>query len=93
MQNMGKARVQCKSGCTCKPTTLDASWVRRESLQQIHSFKVSEHPTCRIRVTILAGTEGHKVRLRCMPAATGSGLSGVCTACIRGHDCQHQNRM
>eukprot|EP00887_Chlorella_sp_A99_P000276 scaffold13.g276.t1 len=40
-QNMGRARVECLFGCTCKATHIDASWARRESLQQIHSFKMS----------------------------------------------------
>lgn len=65
-QNMGRARVECLFGCTCKATHIDASWARRESLQQIHSFKVSQHPQCRIRATILSGETGSKMSLQAL---------------------------
>lgn len=37
---MGVARVRCRSGCTCKDSTLDGTWAKQVSLQQIHMFQV-----------------------------------------------------
>ena len=37
---MGRARVECTSGCTCKPTVLDGWWERHASLQVMHTIKV-----------------------------------------------------
>ena len=58
---MGTARVECVAGCGCKPSVMDATWEREESLMQIHSFKVRRtwHPT----------PNGHA------PRAPGSGCS------------------
>lgn len=44
---MGVARVECRSGCKCEPTKIDATWKDQVSLQQIHMFRVSG---CRGRV-------------------------------------------
>jgi hypothetical protein len=64
---MGVARVECRSGCRCEPTTIDSTWDKQVSLQQIHMFRVSQHEACAMRVTIVdergeAKSDGHKVR-------------------------------
>ena len=64
---MGVARVECRSGCRCEPTTIDSTWDKQVSLQQIHMFRVSQHEACVMRVTIVeergeAQSDGHKVR-------------------------------
>ena len=67
MQHMGVARVECRSGCRCEPTTIDSTWHKQVSLQQIHMFRVSQHEACVMRVTVVeergeAKSDGHKVR-------------------------------
>lgn len=54
---MGAARVECVAGCTCKPSIADGCWHQRVSLTQIHAVKVSQHPACRIRLTISSGDD------------------------------------
>ncbi|PSC72893.1 photosystem II reaction cent isoform B [Micractinium conductrix] len=51
-QGMGVARVECKRDCTCLPTRIDGRWKQRVSLTQMHEFQVSQHPRCRVRITI-----------------------------------------
>ena len=65
-QHMGVARVECRSGCACEPSRLDATWGRQVSLQQIHMFRASQHARCVVRVTVVdekgeAKSDGHKV--------------------------------
>lgn len=65
---MGAAAVDCRSGCTCRPSTLDGTSASRASVFKIHSFKVTQHRRCRFRVTVLeepgaTPQEGHKVML------------------------------
>lgn len=55
---MGAARVECVAGCTCVPTTADGRWRQRVSLTQMHSVRVSRHPDCRVRLTIVKGGYG-----------------------------------
>ena len=55
---MGAARVECVAGCTCAPTTAAGLWRQRESLTQMHSVRVSRHPACRVRLTIVKGGDG-----------------------------------
>lgn len=66
-QHMGVARVECRSGCSCDKTRLDGTWATPVSLQQIHTFRVTQHEACVIRVTVLdedgeQPSEGHKAR-------------------------------
>lgn len=42
VQGMGRASVECISGCTCEPSTLDGWWERHASLQVMHTIRVSE---------------------------------------------------
>ncbi|KAL4422439.1 hypothetical protein ABPG75_008636 [Micractinium tetrahymenae] len=69
-EHMGTARVECRQGCSCSPSRLDAIWKKRVSLNQIHSFQVSQHERCVVRVTInwpdKPGSwpfDGHKIQL------------------------------
>ncbi|KAL4423591.1 hypothetical protein ABPG77_004631 [Micractinium sp. CCAP 211/92] len=67
-EHMGVARVECRSGCKCEPTKIDGTWKDQVSLQQIHMFRVSQHPKCVVRVTItdeqgVAKSDGHKMSL------------------------------
>ena len=41
-KGMGTARVQCVSGCMCKPSKLDGTWQMRFSLFWFHRFQVSQ---------------------------------------------------
>lgn len=65
---MGTAAVECVSGCSCERSTLDGTTPSHVSIFKTHSFKVSRHERCRVRVTISAAPgatpqEGHKVML------------------------------
>ena len=51
-EGMGTALVQCKAGCQCKPTTLDGTWGQRGTVTQLAQLYVSQHPRCRLRVTV-----------------------------------------
>ncbi|KAI3428291.1 hypothetical protein D9Q98_006670 [Chlorella vulgaris] len=55
-ERMGLAQATCTQGCSCEPSYIDGLWADRTSLTQMHSIKVSQHPTCRIRITIVART-------------------------------------
>jgi hypothetical protein len=37
---MGTADVTCLAGCTCRRSSLDGTWERRASLQEMHKFAV-----------------------------------------------------
>ena len=39
-RGMGTAAVECVSGCTCQPSTLDGTTSSRVSIFKSHSFKV-----------------------------------------------------
>ncbi|KAI3436557.1 hypothetical protein D9Q98_005973 [Chlorella vulgaris] len=52
-QGMGLARVVCKSGCECAESLVEAQWRQLVSLTQTHSFQVTQHPKCRLRLTIV----------------------------------------
>ena len=41
LQGMGRAKVECISGCTCEPNVLDGWWERHASLQVMHTIRVS----------------------------------------------------
>ncbi|KAL4436103.1 hypothetical protein ABPG77_005551 [Micractinium sp. CCAP 211/92] len=69
-EHMGTARVECRRGCSCPLSRLDATWAKRASLNQIHSFQVSQHKRCVVRVTVngpdkpgVRPSDGHKVQL------------------------------
>ncbi|KAL4440672.1 hypothetical protein ABPG77_000381 [Micractinium sp. CCAP 211/92] len=71
---MGQARVECVSGCKCAATAFDARWKQKVSLTQMHQFKVSQHPRCRVRVTIAqpgddSSSGGSKVQLNALMVA------------------------
>lgn len=74
-QGMGLARVECRSGCSCTPTLVDGLWDDHTSLVQMHSFQASQHPRCRIRVTIVprkgerAASAGTKFQLAAVMVA------------------------
>eukprot|EP00887_Chlorella_sp_A99_P000470 scaffold17.g470.t1 len=70
---MGQARVECLSGCACNASTLDGHWQKSASLQVMHAIQVTEHPKCRMRVTILdsSSSGGHKVKLTALVVLAG----------------------
>lgn len=41
LQGMGRASVECISGCACEPSVLDGWWERHASLQVMHTIRVS----------------------------------------------------
>ncbi|KAI7846460.1 hypothetical protein COHA_000070 [Chlorella ohadii] len=66
-EHMGKAKVECISGCTCEPTEFNGHVQDKVSLTALHRFPASQSEKCRIRVTVLnetASPDGeHKVKL------------------------------
>ncbi|KAL4422911.1 hypothetical protein ABPG75_009108 [Micractinium tetrahymenae] len=71
---MGTAAIQCRSGCSCRPSTLDGTSASRASVFKIHSFKVTQHRRCRFRVTVskepgATPQQGHKVMLAAIMVA------------------------
>ena len=78
---MGLARVQCVSGCACANSLVDGLWRQRVSLVQLLSIEVSQHPRCRLRVTVVprsAGTPGGA-------APKGSGFKFQLSAAMVAH--------
>ncbi|PRW56718.1 hypothetical protein C2E21_4783 [Chlorella sorokiniana] len=74
-QGMGLARVTCAAGCSCKPGLVDGLWRQHTSLMQMTSLQVSQHPRCRLRVTIVprpgqaGGEAGNKFQLTAVMVA------------------------
>lgn len=73
---MGRARVECRSGCTCEPSVLEGHWGVKASMQMIHKFRASQSARCTLRVTVLqqTGSGGRKVKLAglmVLPANSG----------------------
>ncbi|KDD72119.1 hypothetical protein H632_c3839p0, partial [Helicosporidium sp. ATCC 50920] len=64
-QHMGQARVECVKGCTCAPTVVDAHHGTPASQTYLHTFEASPHKDCRIRVTVLEGSNSgeHKFKV------------------------------
>lgn len=48
---MGKADVECVSGCTCNVTILEGHTDEKNSQLHLHKFLVSQHEKCVVRVT------------------------------------------
>eukprot|EP00887_Chlorella_sp_A99_P007655 scaffold20.g7655.t1 len=66
-QGMGIGKVQCVAGCMCQESFFDGLWVRKLSLVETHQFGVTQHPACRVRVTVAKrhdGKPGTKVALK-----------------------------
>lgn len=82
-EGMGRAKVQCISGCTCEANVLDGWWERHASLQVMHTIRVSEHPKCRVKVTVLEESSGegkaagHKVKLTAALVLAGTSTEGL----------------
>ncbi|KAL4432396.1 hypothetical protein ABPG77_001695 [Micractinium sp. CCAP 211/92] len=82
-EGMGRAKVECISGCTCEPNVLDGWWERHASLQVMHTIRVSEHPKCRIKLTVLDESSGegkaagHKVKLTAALVLAGTTTEGL----------------
>lgn len=66
-EHMGKATVECVSGCTCETTELEGYTHEQVSLTSLHRFPATQSKNCRIRVTVLNETSSpdgeHKVKL------------------------------
>lgn len=63
--DVGKARVECISGCTCGSKTLDAKNVRQTSELHTERMEIGAASECVLRFSILneTSTGGHKFRL------------------------------
>jgi lysophospholipase L1-like esterase len=64
-QDMGVARLECASGCTCKARDMSGVHKRQTSEVQTERLTVSAHPTCLVKFTVLEQTTsgGHKFRV------------------------------
>ncbi|KAL4423775.1 hypothetical protein ABPG75_001076 [Micractinium tetrahymenae] len=67
-EGMGTAAIECVAGCSCSRRTLDGTWDTPASLQQMRKFTVSQHPRCRVRISVRSvpgevPQKGHKVAL------------------------------
>ncbi|PRW51157.1 hypothetical protein C2E21_5422 [Chlorella sorokiniana] len=81
-EHMGKAKVECVSGCQCNETVFDGHVNDKVSLTALHRFPASQSPNCRIRVTVLNETSSpdgeHKVKLvGVMVIEASSNLNGL----------------
>eukprot|EP00887_Chlorella_sp_A99_P003009 scaffold9.g3009.t1 len=72
-RHMGKASVECVSGCTCKPNVMEGNWERHATLQQSHAFEASQAAACRLRVTVINETSSgdHKIILNSVVCGDG----------------------
>lgn len=57
-EGMGRARVQCVSGCKCEESVLDGWWERHASLQVMHTIMV-RRGGCAAAVQGLFAPAGH----------------------------------
>lgn len=63
--DVGKARVECVSGCTCEPKVFDAKNEARTSELHTERMEVTPAAECLLKLTVLeeTSTGGHKFRL------------------------------
>lgn len=63
--DVGKARVECVSGCKCASKTFDAKNVRATSELHTERMEIGPAAQCLLKVTVLeeSSTGGHKFRL------------------------------
>ncbi|KAG2489898.1 hypothetical protein HYH03_011700 [Edaphochlamys debaryana] len=57
-RRMGRARVSCESGCSCRAGEVDSLGERRVSLTNIRDFQVTQHAECVISITTLGPGSG-----------------------------------
>ncbi|EFJ42302.1 hypothetical protein VOLCADRAFT_107349 [Volvox carteri f. nagariensis] len=64
-ENMGRAAVQCETGCSCTPWILDGHHDPRTSQTFLHAFKATQAEECVISVRIVKETTSgkHKVKI------------------------------
>eukprot|EP00195_Chlamydomonas_chlamydogama_P016102 CAMPEP_0202891718 /NCGR_PEP_ID=MMETSP1392-20130828/1712_1 /ASSEMBLY_ACC=CAM_ASM_000868 /TAXON_ID=225041 /ORGANISM="Chlamydomonas chlamydogama, Strain SAG 11-48b" /LENGTH=508 /DNA_ID=CAMNT_0049575555 /DNA_START=27 /DNA_END=1553 /DNA_ORIENTATION=+ len=64
-EHMGKAKVECVSGCTCNAPVLDGHCVERNSQLHLFNFYVSQAAECIIAITVLPETTSgeHKIKI------------------------------
>jgi hypothetical protein len=62
--NMGVARLECVSGCKCKPSDIDAKNVKPTSEMFTHRITISDHPKCLLKLTVLKKTNTGKHKFR-----------------------------
>lgn len=70
-EHMGMARVQCDSGCTCRPSTMNGHTGHHTSMLAMHSFLATQHAECVVSITILPVRGGSE---RAAAARPSSGL-------------------
>jgi hypothetical protein len=49
---MGRARVSCVSGCTCKSDVFRGFWDRKASLTYTNALWVTSHEQCRVKFEV-----------------------------------------
>jgi hypothetical protein len=71
-ERMGQARVECISGCKCRPTVIEGNH-KSPSIPREHSVTVTQHPECQVKVTVLNTTTSGQYKVK---------LMGVTAACF-----------
>jgi len=64
-EHMGVALAECTSGCNCEPKEIDSHHTLHLSQTYLATLKVSQHPACHVRLTILPKTSSgeHKFKI------------------------------
>jgi hypothetical protein len=63
-EDMGVARLECVSGCTCKAQDLDGNQSKKTSEMVTERYTISDHPECLVRLTVLDRTNSGKHKFR-----------------------------
>jgi len=56
-ENVGRARIECESGCECEPVEVDALWDKRSSQTAFVTLRATQRAECRVRVVTLPPPE------------------------------------
>ncbi|KAG1666906.1 hypothetical protein FOA52_005966 [Chlamydomonas sp. UWO 241] len=65
--NMGRARIECESGCACLPTEVDGHHTDKTSQLYLHEWMATQHKECIVKISVLPETSGppghHKFKI------------------------------
>lgn len=63
-EHMGVARVECISGCTCKPQDVDAHHTAHNSQTFVTRIEITKHRHCHIQISVLSETSSGEHRFK-----------------------------